>query len=103
VTTVEPEHADPYLRLHAVRVFVRDQERSLRFYLDKLGFTLAFDAQLAPGQRWVAVAPPDGGAVLSLVAPSRSSPEHKLIGRTTQIVFVTEDVPAKSANGARAA
>ena len=91
----EPERADPYLRLHAVRVFVRDQERSLRFYVDKLGFKLAFDAQVSPAQRWVAVAPPDGGAVLSLVEPMPSSPEHKLIGRTTQVVFVTEDVPAK--------
>jgi serine phosphatase RsbU (regulator of sigma subunit) len=78
-----------------VRVFVRDQERSLRFYLDKLGFRLAFDARLERGGRWVAVAPPDGGAVLSLIAPPPGSAEHKLIGRATQVVFVTEDVPAK--------
>jgi serine phosphatase RsbU (regulator of sigma subunit) len=81
--------------LHAVRVFVRDQERSLRFYLDTLGFRLAFDARLHSGQRWVAVAPPDGGAVLSLIEPGPRSPEHKLIGRATQVVFVTEDVLAK--------
>jgi serine phosphatase RsbU (regulator of sigma subunit) len=85
----------PYLRIHAVRVFVRDQDRSLRFYLDKLGFKLAFDARLESGQRWVAVAPPDGSTVLSLVAPPPRSLEHKLIGRATQVVFVTEDVPAK--------
>src|SRR5262245_30316620 len=95
--TVDPaaNHDDLYLRVHAVRVFVRDQERSLRFYVDRLGFRLAFDAQLPYGQRWLAVAPPDGSTVLSLVAPSPRSPEHKLIGRPTQIVFVTEDVPAK--------
>src|SRR5262245_37083578 len=86
---------DPYLRIHAVRVFVRDQERSLRFYVDKLGFKLAFDARPESGPRWLAVAPPDGGTVLSLVAPRRGSIEHKLIGRATQVVFVTEDVPAK--------
>jgi serine phosphatase RsbU (regulator of sigma subunit) len=89
------ERSDPYLRIHAVRVFVRDQDRSLRFYLDRLGFKLAFDARLQSGQRWVAVAPPDGTAVLSLIAPSPRSEEYKLIGRPTQIVFVTEDVPAK--------
>jgi serine phosphatase RsbU (regulator of sigma subunit)/catechol 2,3-dioxygenase-like lactoylglutathione lyase family enzyme len=89
------EAPDPYLRLHAVRVFVRDQDRALRFYLEKLGFDLAFDARLYSGERWVAVAPPDGTAVLSLVAPKPKSPEHKLIGRATQVVFVTEDVPAK--------
>jgi serine phosphatase RsbU (regulator of sigma subunit) len=81
--------------MHAVRVFVRDQDRSLRFYLDQLGFKLAFDARLQTGQRWVAVAPPDGSAVLSLIAPGPRSPEYKLIGRSTQVVFVTEDVLAK--------
>ena len=85
----------PHLRMHAVRVFVRDQERSLRFYLDQLGFRLAFDALLPSGQRWVAVAPPDGTALISLVAPRPTSPEHKLIGRATQVVFVTDDVTAK--------
>ena len=89
------ESPDPYLRMHAVRVFVRDQDRSLHFYLDKLGFELAFDARLYSGERWVAVAPPDGTAVLSLVAPRPKSAEYKLIGRATQVVFVTEDVPAK--------
>jgi serine phosphatase RsbU (regulator of sigma subunit) len=86
---------NPYLRLHAVNVFVRDQERSLRFYLDQLGFDLAFDARIQSGQRWVAVTPPDGGAVLALIAPAPGSKEHKLIGRATQVVFVTEDVAAK--------
>jgi len=85
---------NPYLCLHAVNVFVRDQERSLRFYLDQLGFNLAFDARLQSGQRWVAVSPPDGSAVLALIAPEPGSQEHKLIGRATQIVFVTEDVLA---------
>ena len=86
---------DPYLRLHAVNVYVRDQDESLRFYLDQLGFVLAFDAKLQSGQRWVAVAPPDGTAVLALVAPSPDSPAYQLIGRPTSIVFVTENVPAK--------
>lgn len=95
IARVTGEEPHPYLRLHAVRVFVRDQDRALRFYLDTLGFELAFDARLYSGERWVAVAPPDGTAVLSLVAPPAKSPEHKLIGRATQVVFVTEDVPAK--------
>ena len=33
--------------------------------------------------------------MLTLVAPGPRSPEHKLIGRATQVVFVTEDVLAK--------
>src|SRR5437868_14101765 len=90
---LEQQHA--YLRLHSVDVFVRDQERSLRFYLDQLGFELAFDARLQSGQRWVAVSPPNGTAVLTLIQPEPDSPEHKLIGRATRVVFVTEDVVEK--------
>ena len=85
----------PYLSIHAVTVYVRDQERSLRFYVEQLGFSLAFDAQLQTGDRWVAVAPPDGSAVLSLVAPKPDSRECELIGRPTPVVFVTENVTAK--------
>jgi serine phosphatase RsbU (regulator of sigma subunit)/catechol 2,3-dioxygenase-like lactoylglutathione lyase family enzyme len=78
-----------------VNIYVRDQDRSLHFYLDQLGFHLAFDARLQSGDRWVAVAPPDGSAILSLVVPKPKSQEAKLIGRSTQVVFVTEDVAAK--------
>lgn len=89
-----PTH-DPHLRVHAINVYVRDQERSLRFFRDQLGFDLAFDAQLQTGERWVAVAPPDGSALLALIAPPPESRQYKLIGRTTGIVFVTDDVVAK--------
>jgi len=89
---VDPQR--PFLGVHAVNIYVHDQERSLQFYVDQLGFTVAFDARLPYGGRWLAVAPPDGDAVLALVAPSPESKEHRLIGRSTGIVFVTEDVLA---------
>jgi serine phosphatase RsbU (regulator of sigma subunit)/catechol 2,3-dioxygenase-like lactoylglutathione lyase family enzyme len=85
----------PHLRMHCVNVYVRNQDRSLRFYLDQLGFHLAFDTRLQTGERWVAVAPPDGTAILALVAPKPTSPVYKMIGRSTNVVFVTEDVTAK--------
>jgi serine phosphatase RsbU (regulator of sigma subunit)/catechol 2,3-dioxygenase-like lactoylglutathione lyase family enzyme len=85
----------PFLSIHAVNIFVRDHDRSLRFYVDKLGFELAFDARLQSGTRWVALSPPDGSALLTLIAPAPDSREYKLIGRPTGIVFVTEDVVAK--------
>jgi serine phosphatase RsbU (regulator of sigma subunit)/catechol 2,3-dioxygenase-like lactoylglutathione lyase family enzyme len=88
------ERKHSYLRVHAVNVYVRDQDRSLRFYLDQLGFTLAFDVRLQSGQRWVGVSPPDGTAVLTLIAPEPDSDEYKLIGQHSQVVFVTEDVVA---------
>ena len=84
-----------HLRIHAINIYVRDQDQSLRFYLDQLGFSLVGDVRFGSGQRWVAVAPPDGSAVLSLVAPQPDSKECMLIGRHTHVVFVTEDVTAK--------
>src|SRR5882672_8552472 len=85
----------PHVGLHCVNVYVRDQDRSLKFYTEQLGFRVAFDAKLQSGERWVAVAPPDGSAVLALVKPKAKSQEAKLIGRATQIVFLTDDVAAR--------
>ena len=84
--------AESFLSIHAVRIFVHDLDRSLHFYLDQLGFRLVIDTRLQSGERWVAVSPPDGDTILTLVAPRPKSVEHKLIGRATQIVLITADV-----------
>ncbi len=89
------ERVNPHLRLQTVSVYVRNQERSLRFYRDQLGFEVAFDVRLQSGERWLAVSPPDGTAILALVAPKPDSPESRLIGRSTHVTFITDDVTAK--------
>src|SRR6476661_847285 len=86
--------ADSYLRVHAVNIYVRDQARSLDFYLNTLGFHLAYDARVGSGERLLAVAPPDGSAVLTLIQAKPDSPQARFVGRATQVVFVTEDLPA---------
>ena len=50
---------------------------------------------LQSGERWLAVAPPDGDTVLALIAPKPDSKLAQLVGRPTDIVFVTEDVLAR--------
>jgi hypothetical protein len=70
-STARLDRQDPYLRIHSVSIFVRDQDRSLRFYLDRLGFGLVFDAHLPCGDRWVAVAPPDTFALVGFDEMSR--------------------------------
>jgi len=85
---------DSHLRIHAVNVYVKDQEESLHFYVEKLGFRIAFDARIGSRQRLLAVAPPEGTAVLALVQPEPGSPQAQLIGRATEVVLVTDDVPA---------
>jgi len=85
----------PYLRLHFVTVYVRDQERSLRFFVDKLGFSLVSDVRFASGNRWVEVGPPDGTAILALATPIPGLDEERLIGNSGMVTFLTEDVSAK--------
>ncbi len=94
-SVVRLDRHDPFLSLQHVTVFVQDQDRSLRFFLDQLGFRLVSDYRFENGNRWVAVAPPDGTAVLSLVAPKPGSKACEFIGRPTNVVFVTEDFNAK--------
>jgi serine phosphatase RsbU (regulator of sigma subunit)/predicted enzyme related to lactoylglutathione lyase len=94
-TTLRLDRQEPYLRIQHVPIFVRDQDRSLRFYLDQLGFSLVADYRFETGGRWIAVAPPDGSAILALVAPETGSEEYALIGQLRQITFLTEDVTAK--------
>jgi serine phosphatase RsbU (regulator of sigma subunit) len=93
--SVRLDRQNPYLRIDAVNVYVRDQEHSLDFYRNQLGFDLALDLILPSGFRLVAVAPPDGTTVLRLIAPGPDSEDYKLIGSRTPIVFLTEDVVAK--------
>src|SRR5215472_1955093 len=94
-TASPPERTHLYLGIQSVSIFVRVLERSLQFYVEQLGFKLLSDVIIQSGQRLIGVAPPDGNTVLSLIAPAPDSEEYKLIGRPTNVVFVTEDVPAQ--------
>ncbi|HEY8187409.1 MAG TPA: SpoIIE family protein phosphatase [Pyrinomonadaceae bacterium] len=87
-----PERKTPFFSLQHVTVFVRDLDRSIRFYIDQLGFTHAYDVRADPDYRWTAVAPPDGTAVLALIPADPNSEEYKLIGQHTNVAFLTEDI-----------
>jgi phosphoserine phosphatase RsbU/P len=105
MATARTTSAETFLSIHAVRIYVRDLDRSLQFYVDRLGFNPVIDTRLQSGERWVAVSPPDGTTILALVAPKSNTAEYKLIGRSTQVVLCTSDVAAKfqqwSKNGVR--
>lgn len=94
MSVLDLDRRAPYLRLQQVTVFVRDQDRSLKFFLDQLGFSVAYEAHLESGEHWVAVTPPDGTAILALVTAKADSEEYHLIGRHSQVTFLTEDVNA---------
>jgi len=50
-SAASPQRDSPHLRLHCVNVFVRDQDRSLRFSLTSL-LNVAFDTRVQSGERW---------------------------------------------------
>jgi serine phosphatase RsbU (regulator of sigma subunit)/catechol 2,3-dioxygenase-like lactoylglutathione lyase family enzyme len=92
----------PFFRLNFATLWVRDQERSRRFFLEKLNFEAIVDMQTPEGDRWVVVAPTapgwlPGTAVtglpgIALVVPAEGSAEHQRIGQNTGFSFLTEDV-----------
>ena len=83
-----------HLRIQSITVFVSDADVSLNFYVEKLGFRLAFDVVLPMGARFISISPPNGDTNLALMAPSPGTPEHSLIGRPMQTAFMTEDIDA---------
>ena len=53
-------------QVRTVAVPTTDQERSLAFYTDILGFEKTLDTPFGPGQRWIEVTPPGGGTTIAL-------------------------------------
>jgi catechol 2,3-dioxygenase-like lactoylglutathione lyase family enzyme len=77
-----------------VMVPVTDQDAGIAFYTDILGFSLAADVAYGDGERWVEVAPGDGGTALALVPPRG---EYQP-GRMTGIAFASPDPRADHAD-----
>jgi serine phosphatase RsbU (regulator of sigma subunit)/predicted enzyme related to lactoylglutathione lyase len=95
-TVLRPDREELYLSIQDIVVFVSDLDRSLRFYVDQLGFELIADKRVTTdGMGWIEVAPSDGSANLALVAPKPDQPEYNLIGGYRWVLFMTEDVNAK--------
>lgn len=92
----------PFLRLNFATLWVRDQERSRRFFVDKLCFEAVVDMAAPEGLRWIVVAPTAAGWLagtisagltgIALVVPPAGSVEEQRIGQNTGFAFLTEDV-----------
>jgi catechol 2,3-dioxygenase-like lactoylglutathione lyase family enzyme len=44
-------------KINTVPLYVRDQERSRQFYVERLGMEVRTDAEMSPGRRWLEVRP----------------------------------------------
>jgi catechol 2,3-dioxygenase-like lactoylglutathione lyase family enzyme len=58
----------------SVTVVVADLERALAFYVGELGMVVRRDVDLAPGVRWVEVAPTETGTSIALISTASGIP-----------------------------
>src|SRR5215475_2537307 len=94
--------SQPFLRLNFVTLWVTDQERSRRFFVEKLFFEVIVNEPTPEGGRWIIVAPTAAGWLsgsagpgfpgIALSVPLEGSAEHRRIGQNTGLSFLTEDV-----------
>jgi catechol 2,3-dioxygenase-like lactoylglutathione lyase family enzyme len=78
-------------KVKLVSINVKDQDRALAFYTEKLGFTLLTDQPMGPGEasRWIEVQPPEGGAKVVLFKQRGEGPPAAPM---SNIIFTTPDV-----------
>jgi predicted enzyme related to lactoylglutathione lyase len=84
--------------IRTVAVPASDQDRTMSFFVETLGFERRMDAELTEGFRWIEVAPPGSDVSVAIVAASAALPS----GIDTGIRFVTTDADAEHASMAAA-
>src|SRR3954447_25488866 len=77
--------------INLVTILSSDQDRSIAFYVDTLGFEKRTDVPFGGGYRWVEVYPPSGTTGIAL-APPRPGDEVK--PKELGISLTTADVDA---------
>jgi predicted enzyme related to lactoylglutathione lyase len=84
-----PEGRPMIKRVKFACIPVKDQDRSLKFYTQKLGFTVATDRPFTDTQRWIELRIP--GADTMVVLFTADGWEDK-IGTFQQVTFQADDV-----------
>ncbi|HWE10454.1 MAG TPA: VOC family protein [Solirubrobacteraceae bacterium] len=77
--------------LSLVMVPVADQDRSIEFYVERLGLEKRTDTEFGGGYRWVEVYPPSGTAGIALAPPQ---PGDQVQPTQTGIALTTDDIDA---------
>ena len=86
-----PQTATHIAKLGRVIIPVSDQDRSLEFYTDKLGFEVRADVPFGEGDRWIEVAPPGSDAAVAIMPPR---PGETPDSKQTCVAFTTDDLDA---------
>ena len=72
-----------------VSIPVRDQDRAVRFYTEKLGFQIFTDQPFDDKQRWIELRIPGSETKVVLFTP----PEHEdRVGSFSNVTFLTDDI-----------
>lgn len=79
--------------LNTVTVYVSDQQKSLDFYVDKLGFEKRADRDMGPAGRWIEVCPANAETGLVLARGDVFEKQDR-VGSSADLVFATDDVDA---------
>ena len=66
-----------------IAVVVADYDEAIKFYTEKLNFTLLEDTKLSETKRWVKVAPPGNGQCCLLLAQAATEEQKSRVGNQT--------------------
>lgn len=77
------------IRVKQISIPVRDQEASLKFYTEKLGFEVKTDQSMGGDQRWIELKAANSDVNIVLFMPPG---QENLIGTFSTIMFCTDDV-----------
>ena len=66
-----------------VTLLVKEYEEAIRFYTEKLNFTLIENTILSENKRWVLVAPPGSDGCFLLLAKAATKEQQECIGNQT--------------------
>lgn len=72
-------------------LYVSDQEESLSFYRDILGFSVITDQEMGHGARWLEIAPPNGSTTIAL---HDAATDGRQPGEGAYLTFACDDVAA---------
>lgn len=79
--------------LNTVSLYVDDQERARRFYVDVLGFEVTTDADMGPMGRWIEVAP-QGAQTAFVLADAAGFGKKDRVGDSADVTLTCSDVAA---------
>ncbi len=70
-------------QIGCVTIVVENYDDAIKFYTQKLQFTLTEDTDLGGGKRWVQVSPPNSNGTNLLLAQASSDEQKQVIGHQT--------------------